>query len=338
MMNLTQSCRQGVLLCGSPKSQGSTMLLLQAVARGLSDAGISPNIIVLDQLNIGYCRGCRACEDGPCALQDDMAYLMEKLALADVIVLGAPSYWGDVPAQMKTFIDRCLPLCDTQEGGSRFPRGKAGIALTARAGRSVAESYKVLGTLEHFFGHLGIRTVGRVHVEQVSGPDDLQRHKDALHTAYQAGLRALEPRPTPAFTLRLAEETDIPHLAVMNRTLIADEGSDNAMTSHQLLQRMTDFLRGEYQAVVVEVEGKAAGYCLYRPQPEGVYVRQYMIQPLHRMQGLGKAAFFRIHADYLRQYGNITLDVLQGNGPGLAFWRSIGFAPYVQQMRLHLPE
>jgi ribosomal protein S18 acetylase RimI-like enzyme len=114
--------------------------------------------------------------------------------------------------------------------------------------------------------------------------------------------------------------------------LIADEGGDNPMTPEQLQERMAGFLRTEYRAVIIEVEDEAAGYCLFRPQENGVYVRQYMIKPQHRMLGLGKAAFLSIKTNYLDPLGSVTLDVLQGNAPGLAFWRSVGFTPRVQQM------
>ena len=32
---------------------------------------------------------------------------------ADVLILAVPSYWGDVPAQLKAFIDRCTPYANT---------------------------------------------------------------------------------------------------------------------------------------------------------------------------------------------------------------------------------
>lgn len=170
----------------------------------------------------------------------------------------------------------------------------------------------------------------------VSKADDAiatPRKMDTLQTACEAGLHALEPRETPPFTLREATLEDAPALAAMNHTLIVDEGSDNPMTQEQLLERMAGFLQGEYRVVIIEVNGEDAGYCLFRPQQDGVYVRHYMIKPQHRMLGLGKAAFGAIKTAYLDHYGAVTLDVLHGNRGGMAFWHSVGFTPYVQQMR-----
>ncbi len=324
--------KHALLLCGSPNLHGSTAALLGEAARGLADAGIRTEIAHLGVLRIGPCLGCNACDEGPCAQNDDMAALLHKLAQADVVAVGSPSYWGDVTAQMKAFIDRCLPLCDTRPGGCSFPKGKAGIAIAVRAGRNAAENHALLDTMQHFFGHLGIRCGARVHAEGISSPADLP--KDALHRAYEAGLRALAPRATPPFTLRAATVEDATVLARLNNRLILDEGSDNPMNLEQLTQRMLGFLREEYRAVIIEVNAQVAGYCLYRPQTGGVYVRQYMMKPQHRALGLGKAAFLAIKSEYLEEYGGVTLDVLHCNPVGMAFWKSVGFVPYIHQMRL----
>ncbi len=328
----TRPMKRALLLCASPNPRGSTAALLAETARGLADAGILPETVHLGALRIRPCLGCNACDEGPCAQRDDMAALLRKLAQADVVAVGSPSYWGDVTAQMKAFIDRCLPLCDTRPGGSAFPQGKAGIAIAVRAGRNAAENHALLDTMQHFFGHLGIHCGARVHAEGISSPANLPQ--DALRRAYEAGLRALAPRATPPFTLRAATAEDAPMLAQMNLQLILDEGSDNSMNLEQLIQRMNGFLLGEYRAVIIEVNAEAAGYCLYLPQTGGVYVRQYMLKPQHRALGLGKAAFLAIKSGYLDEYGRVTLDVLHCNPVGMAFWKSVGFVPYIHQMRL----
>ena len=48
---------------------------------------------------------------------------------------------------------------------------------------------------------------------------------------------------------RYAADSDVPWLAKMNQELIQDEGHRNKMTLPELEQRMSDFLKNEYDAV-----------------------------------------------------------------------------------------
>lgn len=138
---------------------------------------------------------------------------------------------------------------------------------------------------------------------------------------------------------RTANPDDIPLLARMNHALIQDEGSENPMDIDELAERMRDFLAGEYRAVIFLHDGEIIGYCLYRVEDgyggqHGIYVRQYYIAPEYRRQGLGKRAFLMLAEDLFSGVKDITLDVLDGNLTGRAFWESVGFVPYSRHMRL----
>ena len=65
-------------------------------------------------------------------------------------------------------------------------------------------------------------------------------------------------------------------MAPMNAQLIRDEGHRNAMTVLQLAERMTDWLKAEYQGCLFELESKAIGYALYRFEPEYIYLRHFL--------------------------------------------------------------
>ena len=127
---------------------------------------------------------------------------------------------------------------------------------------------------------------------------------------------------------RAATVSDAALLAPMNAQLIHDEGHRNAMTMQQLAERMSVWLKGEYEAFVFEVEAKAIGYCLYRIEPEYVYLRQLFVHPEMRRRGVARGAL-----DWLRQNAwgaqpRLRIDVLIGNQSGIDFWRSVGFADY----------
>lgn len=74
------------------------------------------------------------------------------------VIIASPSYWGDVPGQLKVFFDRCTPLCNTGEGGTSVPKGKVGISIAVRAGTRQEENMHLIDS-EHYFGHLEVKPI-----------------------------------------------------------------------------------------------------------------------------------------------------------------------------------
>jgi GNAT superfamily N-acetyltransferase len=114
----------------------------------------------------------------------------------------------------------------------------------------------------------------------------------------------------------------------MNWQLIRDEGHRNPMTVAELERRMSDWLDGEYEAVLFEDESGVIGYALYKREPDWTYLRQFFVQPDRRRQGIGRAAIGWLLKNVWSGAMRIRIDVLVGNAVGAAFWRSLGFADY----------
>jgi hypothetical protein len=51
-------------------------------------------------------------------------------------------------------------------------------------------------------------------------------------------------------TYRIATQADVPLLAELNHQLIRDEGHSNPMTVPQLAERMSNWIEGEYTAIL----------------------------------------------------------------------------------------
>ncbi len=116
-----------------------------------------PDLVVvnLTELDIGYCVGCGLCiEKGQCWQADDHAGVVEKLLAAQAVVLASPVYFGQVTAQFKTFLDRCLVLGHQPRPGGRKP-GLA-VAVSAGMGETAVADY-LAGVLRVF----GADPVGR---------------------------------------------------------------------------------------------------------------------------------------------------------------------------------
>lgn len=140
--------------------------------------------------------------------------------------------------------------------------------------------------------------------------------------------------------LRAATLDDIPILAEMNQQLITDEGSPNEMSLEELKHRIFGWLSGDCDAVIVERRGDIVGYMLFwrhpdefYPYKDSIYIRQFFIKPSYRRRGIGQIAFNLIVAQFFDSESALTLDVLESNPEGKAFWTKLGFAVYHTTMR-----
>ncbi len=99
---------------GSPRGpRSNTDRLLLPFLEGAQEAGATTEVVYLKEQRIEYCQGCFNCwvvTPGVCIHDDDMAALLDKIRAADVIVYATPLYVFTMSAQMKTFLDRHIPL------------------------------------------------------------------------------------------------------------------------------------------------------------------------------------------------------------------------------------
>ena len=99
-----------LVIAASPRKNGNSDLLCAEFIKGAKEAGHQVEEIFLREKKISYCTGCGVCNTThKCVLKDDMAELIPKMVESDVIVLATPIYFYTMDAQLKTFIDRCVP-------------------------------------------------------------------------------------------------------------------------------------------------------------------------------------------------------------------------------------
>ena len=133
---------------GSPRKDGNTATLICEVQKELDGQGIEVEIVHLK----GPIQGCIACfkchekKDGKCALDKDIINdCIEKMAKADGIILGSPTYFADLTPELKALIDRAGFV--GKANGDIF-KHKVGAAVVAvrRAG-----AIHVFDSINHFF-------------------------------------------------------------------------------------------------------------------------------------------------------------------------------------------
>ncbi len=107
----------------SPRRNGVTSSLLAEFISACS--GHEVESVRVQDLDMRPCSGCLSCRpDKTCVLPADGAHrLAEAFTRADVIVVGSPVYWGNIPGPLKTFFDRNVTLFEHvgDEGGWRIP-------------------------------------------------------------------------------------------------------------------------------------------------------------------------------------------------------------------------
>ncbi len=126
-----------LILNGSPRRKGVTSTLLAELAAGIHGKH-RVEVIRIHDLHMKPCIGCMKCRpDKLCILpRDDAHSLAESVKDADLLVIGSPVYWGNMPGQLKVFFDRNVPLfeyCETDKPARSFPKprlkGKSAILI-----------------------------------------------------------------------------------------------------------------------------------------------------------------------------------------------------------------
>ena len=134
---------------GSARKEGNTAFLLNTVLAELASEGIDTEIYHLAAQPIQGCIACYQCfknKDRRCAVTKDIVNeCLGKMADADGILLGSPTYFADVSAGMKALIERA-GMVGRANGNLYRRKVGAGVVAVRRAG-----AYHVFESLNAFF-------------------------------------------------------------------------------------------------------------------------------------------------------------------------------------------
>lgn len=100
-----------LVISTSPRMGGNSETLADEFIRGAKEAGHEAEKICLYDKDIGFCKGCLACQrTEKCIIHDDAAAIVERMRQADVVAFATPVYFYEMSGQMKTLLDRTNPL------------------------------------------------------------------------------------------------------------------------------------------------------------------------------------------------------------------------------------
>lgn len=203
---------KAVAINGSPRQGGNTEILLRKVLEPLASSGWDTEFIQLGGKNIRGCTACYRCfetKDERCSVKTDFFNeCLEKMLAADAIVLGTPTYFSDVSAEMKALLDRA-GFVGVANGG--LLRGKIGAAVVAvrRGGGTHA-----FDTINHMFLMSGAIVPGSIYWNLGFGLDkgDVADDEEGLRNMEDLGTTISWPGKAMA-----AHRTSYPKAAVVER-------------------------------------------------------------------------------------------------------------------------
>jgi multimeric flavodoxin WrbA len=100
---------KALVLSSSPRRNGNSAILAEAVHAGLTEAGHDATLLFADDFLKAFLRDCRTCRkpDGECAIEDGYcSVFLDQYLPADGFIAATPIYWYGMAAQLKAFYDR----------------------------------------------------------------------------------------------------------------------------------------------------------------------------------------------------------------------------------------
>lgn len=190
----------------SPVKDGATAEIIKTTA-GFLGSGSDVKTICIDDYQINFCKGCRSCHTtAECVQQDDVTAILGEFDQADIIICVSPSYWADIPGQFKAFIDRCTPWCNTHEPYAKLKSGKRGYTIALRTGSTMRECYKIIDSIEHFYGHLEITPSGSLGLCSVEYREAVAARTDEIKAFCDTILNGKTAENQPIFKAKLFSE------------------------------------------------------------------------------------------------------------------------------------
>lgn len=101
--------RSVLALSSSPRRQGNSRTLAEAVLEGAAEAGHRVKLVHLADRVHGMLRNCRECRrpDGSCSIEDGYREVfLDEFLPAEAVVMATPVWWYGMSAHLKNFLDR----------------------------------------------------------------------------------------------------------------------------------------------------------------------------------------------------------------------------------------
>ena len=180
-----------------------TEIVLDHLEKCMSEADAEVEIVNLHKKKIKYCIGCFTCwtkTPGKCIHKDDMTNeLFPKLLECDLAILATPLFHYTVNAQMKTFIERTLPIAlpffEKRDGVTRHPlrHTPPPFVIISAAGFPEQSVFDQLKSYANFlYGDRLVAEIYRTSAELLSRSTSNEDINNVLEATVQGGRELAE--------------------------------------------------------------------------------------------------------------------------------------------------
>lgn len=185
---------KALVLSSSPRRNGNSSLLANAVMDGLVEAGHDATCLHAQDFLRAFLRDCRQCRksDGECSIDDGFrSTFFDSYLPADGFIAATPIYWYGASAQLKAFFDRTFcyyaasyPRSDEVIGGMTGKR--IGLVLSSEETFPMVSS-AVVCQIQEFARYTHSTFVGVVHGIGNARGDVLRDPADPIAAARRFG-------------------------------------------------------------------------------------------------------------------------------------------------------
>lgn len=181
MNNLTDKKMKVLLINGSPRANGNTFLALGEIAKQLDKHGVETELVQIGNKPLHCCVACGYCRSNKhCVFNDDLCNeVIDKLAAADALIVGTPTYYGQPNGGVLSLMQRVFYA----NGAAAQNKPAAGVAVCRRGGATAA-----LSSLNMMFQLLNMPLVTSQYWNIVYGCD---KGEAALDTEGMQTMRTL---------------------------------------------------------------------------------------------------------------------------------------------------
>ena len=187
-----------LILMGSPRKKGNSEVLVDAVVRGVKEAGGTVETVRVAALGVAPCIGCGGCDKtGRCVVEDTMQPLYDKITSARRIILASPVYFYSITAQLKAMVDRCQALWNrkrltTKEGPGPEHQDRKGYLLSVVASRGDKVFDGSILVAKYFCDATGIEYAGELLVRGIDHRGAMAKDLASIEKAVEFGRKCME--------------------------------------------------------------------------------------------------------------------------------------------------
>lgn len=182
---------------GSSRKEGNTSFLVKEALAAAEYEGMETSIIHLADYDISDCTGCEGCKKTyRCVIQDGMQRIYPLLQEADAVILGSPTYFYDVTAITKAFLDRlyCYEIFDEHDRSvwisvNEAFGGKLAAVISVCEQTRAEDAGFAAKTMAMTLQSLGYRITDKIEIINLYNKGEADKDMEAQEKVSRAGRR-----------------------------------------------------------------------------------------------------------------------------------------------------